>query len=345
MFFCGDPTGAEKLARELRAATTLRSSIWTAELQRAERRLSLYRGRWTEYKRHLAEDRWMKEAGIVVGVLRDSVPPIEYRTLKEVLADFDQRPQYYINPDRFAMRVAETARAARNLGDTSRLTEIEALAKRALNVELSPLGRLHALVALGFVAVLRSDLTLLSEVCGPELVAAPEEFLVEYSEYLLDGVRGLSFGLLDRDGEARQYFERGLEFGRRCDLIFEHYATCIYFAAFLLRHGDRKRARELAEEARARGTGLGLKGLDLELAEVMSRLEGALPDGLTPREIEILREVAAGKTNKEIGFHLRIATTTVNAHVRSILAKTGAANRAEAASYAATNGLTARCSK
>ncbi len=140
MLFCGDATGAENLARELRAATTLRSSIWTVELQRAERRVTLYRGRWAEYKRYLAEDRWMKEAGIVVGVLRDSIPPVEIRTLKDVLADFDQRPQYYINPDRFAMRVAETARAARNLGDTSRLADIEALARRALDLRAESAG-------------------------------------------------------------------------------------------------------------------------------------------------------------------------------------------------------------
>ncbi len=276
----------------------------------------------------------MKEAGIVVGVPRDAVPPIQYRTLKEVLADFDRRPQYYINPDRFAMRVAESARAARNLGDASRLADIEALARHALSLEISPLGRLHALVALGFVAVLRSDSKLLAEVCGPELVAAPGEFMVEYSEYVLDGVRGLFFGLLGRDGEARQYFERALQFGRRCELVWEHYATCIYYAAFLLRHGERGRASELAEEARSLGAGLGLKGLDRELAELTSRLEGALPDGLSPREVEVLAIAARGLPTKQIAGELDISYYTAVNHLHHIYAKTGARCRVDLAAYA-----------
>ena len=45
------------------------------------------------------------------------------------------------------------------------------------------------------------------------------------------------------------------------------------------------------------------------------------PDGLTEREIEILRHIAAGKTNKEIGYDLSISPRTVNAHVQNILGK------------------------
>ncbi len=195
------------------------------------------------------------------------------------------------------------------------------------------------LVALGFVAVLRSDGTLLAEVCGAELIAAPGDFIVEYSEYVLDGVRGVFFGLLDRDSEARQYFERGLEFGRRCELVWEHYATCIYYAAFLLRHGERRRARELAEEARVCGGMLGLKGLDRELAEVTSRLEGALPDGLTHREVEVLTLAARGLATKQIAGELDISYYTAVNHLHHIYAKTGAQCRVDLAEYARRHHL------
>jgi DNA-binding NarL/FixJ family response regulator len=49
--------------------------------------------------------------------------------------------------------------------------------------------------------------------------------------------------------------------------------------------------------------------------------------------------VAAGKTGREIAEELIISVNTVGNHVRSILGKTGAANRTEAASYAAIRGL------
>ncbi len=59
-----------------------------------------------------------------------------------------------------------------------------------------------------------------------------------------------------------------------------------------------------------------------------------LPDDLSPREVQILRYVAEGCSNREIGERLVISQHTVANHVRSILRKTGAANRTEAATYA-----------
>jgi pimeloyl-ACP methyl ester carboxylesterase len=63
------------------------------------------------------------------------------------------------------------------------------------------------------------------------------------------------------------------------------------------------------------------------------------PLGLSAREIEVLRLVAAGKSNRQIAEELVIATNTVDRHVSHILSKIGAANRAEAAAYAAKQRL------
>ena len=65
----------------------------------------------------------------------------------------------------------------------------------------------------------------------------------------------------------------------------------------------------------------------------------AYPDGLTRRELQVLRLVAGGKRNREIAAQLAISTNTVDRHVSSILKKTGTANRTEAAMYAARRGL------
>jgi DNA-binding NarL/FixJ family response regulator len=61
--------------------------------------------------------------------------------------------------------------------------------------------------------------------------------------------------------------------------------------------------------------------------------------GLSARELEVLRLLAGGKSNGQIADELVISLNTVNRHVSNIYAKTGAANRAEAASYATRRGL------
>jgi DNA-binding NarL/FixJ family response regulator len=65
----------------------------------------------------------------------------------------------------------------------------------------------------------------------------------------------------------------------------------------------------------------------------------AYPDGLTHREVEVLRLVAAGKSNREIAEELTVSLKTVARHVSNIFAKTSAANRTEAAAYAVRHKL------
>jgi two-component system NarL family response regulator len=55
---------------------------------------------------------------------------------------------------------------------------------------------------------------------------------------------------------------------------------------------------------------------------------------LTDRELEVLRLIAQGMSNKEIAAHLVIAQNTVKNHVRNILEKLQLRTRTEAATYA-----------
>jgi DNA-binding CsgD family transcriptional regulator/tetratricopeptide (TPR) repeat protein len=105
---------------------------------------------------------------------------------------------------------------------------------------------------------------------------------------------------------------------------------------------DRARGRRLLQEAGSLAERIGMPTL---LGRV--RAEGGPaprrppPDGLSPRELQILRLVAQGLSNRDIGARLVVSEHTAANHVRSILRKTGCANRTEAAAYAYGRGLTA----
>ncbi|MEH7123596.1 MULTISPECIES: response regulator transcription factor [unclassified Bacillus (in: firmicutes)] len=62
-------------------------------------------------------------------------------------------------------------------------------------------------------------------------------------------------------------------------------------------------------------------------------------DELTKREIEVLREIAKGKSNKEIAADLFITEKTVKTHVSNLLSKLELADRTQAALYAVRNGI------
>jgi DNA-binding NarL/FixJ family response regulator len=61
--------------------------------------------------------------------------------------------------------------------------------------------------------------------------------------------------------------------------------------------------------------------------------------GLTHRELEVLRLLAEGRTNRQIGDELFITPKTASVHVSRILMKLGVANRAEAAAVAHRIGI------
>jgi DNA-binding NarL/FixJ family response regulator len=65
------------------------------------------------------------------------------------------------------------------------------------------------------------------------------------------------------------------------------------------------------------------------------------PDGLTQREAEVLREIAAGYSNREIADRLFISEATVKTHVNNIFSKAGLRDRAQAVVYAVHHGLAA----
>lgn len=73
------------------------------------------------------------------------------------------------------------------------------------------------------------------------------------------------------------------------------------------------------------------------LVEAVRPPEG--PATLTPRETDVLRLIAAGRSNVEIAQRLYITQATVKTHINNLFAKTGVRDRAQAVTYAFRHGL------
>jgi DNA-binding NarL/FixJ family response regulator len=79
--------------------------------------------------------------------------------------------------------------------------------------------------------------------------------------------------------------------------------------------------------------------LERTLGGALAPVAPAYPDGLTQREAEVLREIAAGRSNREIADRLSIGEATVKTHVNNIFSKAGLRDRAQAVVYAVRHGL------
>jgi DNA-binding CsgD family transcriptional regulator/pimeloyl-ACP methyl ester carboxylesterase len=87
----------------------------------------------------------------------------------------------------------------------------------------------------------------------------------------------------------------------------------------------------------------GIRAIEAFVAEVDARQQEspmAPPlNGLSSREVEVLRLLAAGKSNQQIADELFISLNTVRRHVSNIFDKTGVVNRAQATAYAKDHGI------
>jgi class 3 adenylate cyclase/DNA-binding NarL/FixJ family response regulator len=148
---------------------------------------------------------------------------------------------------------------------------------------------------------------------------------------------------------AESHFELALEANRRGGARVALALTQHDFAVMLLARrapGDRERANTLLRDCLECARELGMRGLEKRAEALLMQQPGTTArsgadDDLTAREAEVLRLLAIGRSNADIALVLSISLNTVATHVRNILAKTGCANRTEAAAYAMRHGLAA----
>lgn len=164
-----------------------------------------------------------------------------------------------------------------------------------------------------------------------------------------DRFLGLLAALNGRWPEAERHFEKAIEMNDRIGAILPREHTRRDYAEMLAqrsRPGDEAKASTFLDTAEGHATALGLIALGRRIALTRRRLtesppKSSTPDNLTGRELDVLRLIAIGRGNADIGLALAIGQSTVATHVHNILTKTGCANRTEAAAYAARLGLLA----
>jgi DNA-binding CsgD family transcriptional regulator len=153
------------------------------------------------------------------------------------------------------------------------------------------------------------------------------------------GMLAATLGEWDR---ADAHFAHATALNRSTGMLTWLSHTLHQHARARIARGDAAGAVPLLSEAAAIAEANGQRAL---LARIRSigpeppATPEALPDGLSSREVEILRLVARGLSNREVGAALMISEHTAANHMRSILRKTGCANRTQAATYAHRHGL------
>lgn len=137
-----------------------------------------------------------------------------------------------------------------------------------------------------------------------------------------------------RPDEAEARFLSAAAMDKRMGSVIHEAETAAWHARFLSPR-DPARTTELAGYSHRLASEIG-QGRVLRILEPIN---GDRPDGLTGREMEVLRLLAGGLSNREIAEQLYISPNTAANHVRSILMKTRAANRTQAAIYATEHDL------
>lgn len=169
-------------------------------------------------------------------------------------------------------------------------------------------------------------------------------------EFLLDRMLGEMETLLGSWSQAQDHLSRAEAMARREGIVPELARTLIAQGKLALAQGGRgsvTHARTLFEQAHALFEQLGMQGEAQALREQLEHLPGKspapyvhpLPAGLSEREVEVLRLIVAGKSNRQIADELILSERTVANHLAHIFNKTGSDNRAAAAAFAIRHGL------
>ena len=312
--------------------------------------IAAFEGRWEEaarFARQFDEAAWPTTSGLhlLMQLMTGDPHSVVKQTLEPLRFSSEESNWLW-----FCMgRAVILAEAGRIVKDARALSMCDRWANSVLQRPYPKVFKLTAIGIVGLVAAARADLA-----AADEQYAALEPYAGLLHDELGPGspdrILGLLAGTIGRTEDAALHFEAALERARAS--ASRPWVAWIGrdYAELLIEHpdeGDRERVVAILNESRGIARELGMTELEVSLASLRERVRtisspaAGYPDGLTSREVEVLRLLAAGSTNQQIADDLVIAPSTAAKHVANILGKTGSSNRAEAATYANQQGLMA----
>jgi DNA-binding CsgD family transcriptional regulator len=170
----------------------------------------------------------------------------------------------------------------------------------------------------------------------------PRQPLALLAAHRLLGALATDAGRFD---DAARHLDASLAVAAACAAPYERALTLLAMAERCLAMGTPTEAATLLDEMRAICTPLGATPALARADALAVRLDAlrdaapTSPAGLSAREVEVLRLVAVGRTNRDIADALFLSEHTVRVHLRNILTKTDTDNRTAAAAFARQHRL------
>lgn len=199
----------------------------------------------------------------------------------------------------------------------------------------------RARVLAAFVAIMLAADDLVAARAGvEELEAIAADFDSTYLEAVAAEGRGAV--LLDSadPGRALEVLRRAWQTWRALDAPYETAQVRLRMARAHRELGDDDAADMELDAATQVFQRLKAAPALVQVNALSRRPESATPGGLTPREVEVLRLVATGATNRDIADTLVISEKTVARHLSNMFVKLGVGTRAAATAWAYEHGLT-----
>ncbi len=217
-----------------------------------------------------------------------------------------------------------------------RTATADASIRRVLGEATDPISRARALGAYTEIVLATGDVPA-ARAAAEELTAVATDLASPFLQALGAHATGAALLAEGRARDALLAARRALQQWDELGARHEAALTRVLVAEACAALGDTEGADLARSAARSTFEALGA-------APDLGRLDGGdpsyLPDGLTSRELEVLRILAEGKTNRVIAERLFISEKTVASHVSHIFTKLGVSSRAAATAYAYDHDLT-----
>ncbi len=214
--------------------------------------------------------------------------------------------------------------------------------RRAVEGARDPIHRARLLPAQVEILLEADDLDGARSAAGA-LAAVAERLDAEPLKAAAEAAKGAVLLAEGRGGEALPVLRRAWEGWTRLECPYEAARVRVLLARASDALGDREAAELELDAARAVFRRLGVAP-ELARVDALSRQDAAglaatVPVRLTPRQVQVLRLLATGRTNRRIARDLFISERTVERHVSDIFRKVGVSSRSAATAWAHRQGL------